>query len=242
MQQTKEKQYQFLLGHQQCEELGLMSSQVWRDDPRRLVFLLSRYKFVSKILSGLHNVLEIGCADAFGSRIVKQEVERLVATDFDPIFIEDAKTRAHPKWPIEFRVHDMLAGPINGAFDGAYCCDVIEHIDPINERRFVQNISASIKPEGVAIIGSPTLESQAYASPPSKEGHVNCKTAKDLKLLMQKYFHNVFIFSMNDELIHTGYYPMAHYLFAICCSVKSAPRYLEWVDGREAGIEADHPQ
>lgn len=220
MRQTKEKQYQFLLEHQHGEEMGLMSSQVWRDDPRRLVFLLSRYKFISKMLSGFSSVLEIGCADAFGSRIVKQEVERLVAVDFDPIFVEDAMRRVDQKWPIEFRIHDMLAGPVEGAFDGAYCCDVIEHIEPVNEHRFMQNITASIKMEGCAIIGSPSLESQAYASLPSKEGHVNCKTAKDLKSLMQEYFHNVFIFSMNDELIHTGHSPMAHYLFALCCHVK----------------------
>ncbi len=219
MHQTKEKQYQVLLGYSRNEELGLMSSQVWRDDPRRLGFLLSRYKFVSKMLSGLSSVLEIGCADAFGSRIVKQEVGQLVATDFDPIFIEDARSRVDQKWPIEFRVHDMLGGPVDGLFDGAYCCDVIEHIDPLNEHLFIRNIAASIKPEGVVIIGSPSIESQIYASAVSKEGHVNCKSAKDLKSLLRHYFQNVFIFSMNDEVVHTGYYPMAHYLFALCCSV-----------------------
>jgi hypothetical protein len=25
------------------------------------------------------------------------------------------------------------------------------------------------------------------------------------------------VFSMNDEVIHTGYYPMAHYLMALAC-------------------------
>ena len=41
-----------------------------------------------------------------------------------------------------------------------------------------------------------------------------------LKSLLSKYFHNVFIFSMNDEVVHTGFYPMAHYLFALCCDKK----------------------
>jgi 2-polyprenyl-3-methyl-5-hydroxy-6-metoxy-1,4-benzoquinol methylase len=219
--QTKEKQYQFLLEQEHGQEMGLMSSQVWRDDPRRLVFLLSRYKFVAKMFSGLPKVLEVGCADAFGSRIVKQEVGRLVATDFDAIFIEDAATRIDPKWPIELRVHDILAGPVEGTFDGVYCCDVLEHIAPLDEHRFMRNLAGSIIPQGAAIIGSPSLESQTFASRPSKEGHVNCKTAKDMKALMQEFFHNVFMFSMNDELVHTGYYPMAHYLFAVCCHVKS---------------------
>lgn len=28
-------------------------------------------------------------------------------------------------------------------------------------------------------------------------------------------FRDVFLFSMNDEVVHTGFTPMAHYLFAI---------------------------
>jgi hypothetical protein len=37
---------------------------------------------------------------------------------------------------------------------------------------------------------------------------------------MQQFFHNVFVFSMNDEVVHTGYSPMAHYLLALGCGVK----------------------
>jgi len=79
----------------------------------------------------------------------------------------------------------------------------------------------SLRPSGALIVGSPSLESQPYASPLSKEGHVNCKTMPDFKALMQRFFHNVFMFSMNDEVVHTGYHKMAHYLFALCCGKKS---------------------
>ena len=61
------------------------------------------------------------------------------------------------------------------------------------------------------------------ASAGSKAGHVNCKDAPTLKLLLSVYFHNVFMFSMNDEVVHTGFYPMAHYLLALCCGKKSSP-------------------
>jgi len=221
--QTKERQYQFLLELQEKEglqPLGLMSSQVWRDDPRRLGFVLSRYKFVAKMLSGMGRVLEIGCADGFGTRVVRQEVSEVVATDFDSVFIEQNLKRTEPRWPIVFKVHDMLSGPLAEGFDGAYALDVIEHIPRDDEDRFVGNAAASLHSGGVFIVGSPSLQSQAYASPPSKEGHVNCKDAPALKALMRKWFANVFIFSMNDEVVHTGFYPMAHYLFALCCGPK----------------------
>ena len=125
-----------------------------------------------------------------------------------------------PIWPFECKVHDILSGPMEGEFDAAYSLDVIEHIPPADEHRFVNNIVRSLNEHGMLIVGSPSLQSQTYASPPSKEGHVNCKDHKDLKSLLLEYFHHALIFSMNDEVVHTGFYPMAHYLFAVC----SGPR------------------
>ena len=224
MDQTREKQYQICLDLRDglgLASLGLMTNQVWHEDPKRLTFVLSRYKFVAKMLAGRRSVFEVGCADAFASRIVRQEVESLTVADFDPVFIEDCRSRMTDRWPFECRVHDMCEAPLEGDFDGAYSLDVLEHIQPDDEDRFIGNICRSLVPRGVLLIGTPSLESQQYASPPSKEGHVNCKTGPRLKQLMERYFHSVFLFSMNDEVVHTGFYPMAHYLFALCCHLKS---------------------
>jgi len=221
---TKERQYQIMLEYRQkrgLETLGLMTSQAWHDDPKRLAFTLSRYKFVAKMLSGAAHVLEVGCADAFGTRIVVQEVNQLTATDFDPLFVEDTNTRMSDRWKFVCKTHDMLGGPFPGEFDGMYALDVLEHILPENEDRFLSNMAASLAVHGTMIIGMPSLESQPYASPMSKEGHVNCKTMPDLKQTLLGYFYNVFTFSMNDEVVHTGYHKMAHYLFALCCGKRS---------------------
>jgi len=215
--QTREKQYQFMLDREQYgrSQFGLMSGQVWRDDPRRLTFVLARYKFVAKMFSGKRSALEVGCADAFGTRLVRQEVEHVTATDFDPLFIENAKAVADPRWPISFGVHDMLAHSFPGTFDAAYALDVIEHIRPEDELIFTSNIVSSLTPHGALILGCPSIHSQPHASPPSKEGHVNCKDGSGLRSLMDHFFHNVFLFSMNDEVVHTGFTPMAHYLIAV---------------------------
>jgi len=215
---TTEPQYQRLLELQAemgLAPLGLMTNQVWHDDPRRLVFVLSRYKFAAKMLSGKKHVLEIGCGDAFGTRIVAQEVGRVCAIDFDPIFIRDIKERMVAKFSFDCQEHDILNAPVEGGFDAAYSIDVIEHIPKKDEGLFMRNIVASLLPQGVCIIGTPSIQSQVYACDQSKAGHVNCKDHKELKSLMESYFHHVFIFSMNDEVVHTGFYPMAHYLFAI---------------------------
>ena len=196
--------------------LGLLKSREWIEDPRRLVFSLARYKFVAKMLSGRRSVLEIGCGDAFAAPIVLQEVEQLTVTNFDPAFVEDAAARQQPEYPYDAVVHDFLQQPMGGNFDAAYSLDVLEHIEAGNEDRFLDNIVRSLAADAVLIVGMPTLESQSHASPGSKAGHVNCKSAPDLKQVMEQYFHSVFLFSMNDEVIHTGFHKMAHYVIALC--------------------------
>ena len=220
---TREPQYQQLLelrDKKGLTPLGLMTNATWRDDPRHFAWLFSRYKFVSKMLAGSSSVLEVGCADAFATRIVLQEVGRLTAVDFDPILVKDVNDRMDDEWEFDCRVHDILEGPVKGAFDGVYALDVLEHIPQEDEGRFVSNVARSMTEHGVLIIGTPSIQSQAYASPQSKQGHVNCKDHTALKELMSRFFDNVFIFSMNDEVVHTGFYPMAQYLIALCCSKK----------------------
>jgi SAM-dependent methyltransferase len=204
--------------------LGVEKNANWRSDPKRLVFVLSRYKFVAKMLAGKSRVLEIGCGDAFPARILLQEVGSLHAVDIDPLFIADALERADPDWPFTLAVHDIVKTPVAGEFDAAFSLDVLEHIDAADERKFMENIVSSLTPEGVLIIGMPSLESQAYAAPLSKMGHVNCKKGLELKALILEYFENVFMFSMNDEVVHTGYQPMAQYLFAIGAGIRRAAR------------------
>jgi cyclopropane fatty-acyl-phospholipid synthase-like methyltransferase len=196
--------------------LGLRANAAWHADPKRLGIVLARYKFVAKMLSGKSRVLEVGVGDGWASRVVKQEVTTLVGIDFDAVFVADAIAGMEDPWKFECRVHDMMEGPVPGGFDAAYALDVLEHIAEADEDRFIANIAASVTAPGVVIVGMPSLESQPYASPGSKEGHVNCKTAPDLKRVMQKHFQEVFIFSMNDEIVHTGFHKLAHYLFALC--------------------------
>lgn len=190
---------------------GGMAADRWEHDPKTLGFMLARYKFVARMLRYYRNVLEVGCNDGFGARVVRQHVGSLMAVDIDAWAIAGAQARNSPDWPIEFAVHDFLKAPLPG-FDGAYCLDVLEHIQPADEAAFLYNLSLSAP---VVVIGMPSLESQAYASPGSKEGHVNCKTSDQLRFTVSRYWDRVFMFGMNDEVLHTGFAPMTQYLFAL---------------------------
>src|SRR5436309_5747885 len=111
---TREPQYQAhvaLRDAQGLSRLGLRANAAWHSDPKRLGIVLARYKFVAKMLSGKKRVLEIGCGDAWATRVVKQEVGSVLATDFDPVFVDDARHSVEEPWGFELAVHDILAGP-----------------------------------------------------------------------------------------------------------------------------------
>jgi 2-polyprenyl-3-methyl-5-hydroxy-6-metoxy-1,4-benzoquinol methylase len=204
--------------------LGDNTSKILLEDPKLLGFMCARHKFVAKMLAGFPKVLEIGCQEGFGSAIVAESVKHLVAIDFYKPYIESCLERFQSKQSIEFRGFDMLEGPIRENFQGAFALDVMEHIDSRDEDRFMCNVAASLAPDGVFIIGSPSLESQKYASDSSRIGHINCKSGEALRGFCARYFRNIFLFGMNDEVLHTGYLKMSHYLIALCVGPKQRDR------------------
>jgi 2-polyprenyl-3-methyl-5-hydroxy-6-metoxy-1,4-benzoquinol methylase len=197
--------------------LGKHTSEAWIRDPKHLGFTLARYKFVSKMFDNFNLVLEIGAGDGFGSRVVKQNVKELELSDSEKLNIKFYDKKFHKT---KYFVHDPIKKKFTKLYDGIYLLDVIEHIDKKQENKFLRNIMLSLKKHGVIIIGTPSLESQKYASKAAKIGHINCKSFYDLKNTMQKFFYTVFMFSMNDEMIHTGFYGMSHYVFAVCTNKK----------------------
>lgn len=196
---------------------GPWTSFIWRHDPRHLGFLLARYKFAAKMLAGKKRVLEIGCGDGAGLPVILQTVKSVHGVDFEPLVLDDLRARAKREGlkSCSFAVHDLLKGPVPGQFDAAYSLDVIEHIPPKQESKFMTNICRSLTKDAVLIMGTPNITASAYASKASQEGHINLKSADTLKATLSKFFTNVFVFSMNDEVVHTGYSPMAHYLIVM---------------------------
>lgn len=199
--------------------LGLTTNQIWHDDPRSLVFLLARYKFVAKMLKGRRYVGEVGCGDAFGTRIVQQEVGQVTVYDFDPRLIEDVRLRRSERWPLDARVHDIVTEVLPHKHDAIYSLDLLQRMRGEDEHAFMANLRGSLEPDGVLMIGTPSAESQIHASLNAGDAH-NCKSGSELKALLERYFDRCFLFSMNDEVVHTGFHPMAHYLFAICTGAK----------------------
>lgn len=203
--------------------LGPWSSYSLLNDPKHMCFVLSRYKFCSKILESKANILEVGCGDGFGVPIVANNSKFVLAVDTDDRLIEGNKQRLSKIEKIKFVNHNMCNSPVhfgNIIFDGAFSIDVIEHLDKELEVRFMCNICDSLKTDGIYVMGTPNITASEYATYRSEVQHINLKSYDSLRKLMETYFDNVLMFSMNDEVVHTGYGNMAHYLFGVGVGVK----------------------
>lgn len=195
-------------------------------DPKRIAFFMSRYKFAGKMLAKCSRILDVGCGSGMGTVTFLNETRaKILGVDFEPKVIDHAQTKLFPALlsarndagRLSFECRDVLNTPMEvGAFDGLACMDVIEHIEPERSGEFIAKLVSSLKDYGVAIIGTPSKLAAQYASPHSQIGHINMYDGDGLREQLEFYFRRVFMFSMNDEIVHTGFDKLAHYHLAVC--------------------------
>lgn len=201
-------------------QIGPWTSYSLLHDPKHLVFVLARYKFATKLLEGKSVIMEVGSGDGFGLPMVAQAAEHVYAVDWDQRLLEGNARRLSHLTNVTYLHLDLNKERPDIQVDAAFSVDVLEHIEPASEARFVENIVGCLKPQGVLITGTPNVAASQYASPRSQAQHINLQSMGSLRALMERYFYNVFMFGQNDEVVHTGYAPMCHYIWSLAVGVR----------------------
>ena len=208
--------YQFI----DSVKLGPWTSYSLLHDPKHMSFVLSRYKFCAKMLEGMDLVLEVGCGDAFGTPLVAQAVKRMIAIEPDRRHIKSNQARLKKIKNVEFRAMSICDDVPPEKFDGIFSIDVMEHLDRSLNQSFIGHQCACLKKDGVCIIGTPNVTANKYATPRSRVQHINLQSQASLKKMLSGRFQRVFMFGMNDEVVHTGYASMCHYIFGMGVGLK----------------------
>ena len=188
------------------------------NDPKRLAFVLARYNFAAQIACQRGRILELGCSDGIGAMMLAERAADYVGIDLDKPAVEAAKVNQRGQG-MKF-IFDDFMGKKYGVFDAVISLDVVEHIYAEHEALYFQTIIDNLAGNGVCVIGTPNITAEAYASLPSRMGHVNLFSQERLVTTLQRYFHQVFPFGMNDEVVHTGFAPMVHYNMIVACHKK----------------------
>lgn len=199
-------------------------------DPKRIGFMFARYKFAAKMLRDCTGIVDVGCGDGMGTVTFLEDTNAGVhGIDLDPALIKHAQALRRAASSarggltyerLAFDQYDVLseagwdALTMQGGWDGLCCLDVIEHIDPSQSSEFVRRLAYLTF--NVAVIGTPSDYASQFASPQSQLGHINLYTPDRLREELGRHFRHTFLFSMNDEIVHTGFDKLAHYLIALC--------------------------
>ena len=143
-------------------------------------------------------------------------------TKEDFTFNESLKI-SNNKFKIKFILKNIVKDKINKSnikFDAIYSLDFINKLSKKDEKIFLSKSLQMLDKKGIFILGTPSKESSKFASNITKLVNKNSFTSDRLHFFLKKYFNNVFMFSMNDEVVHTGFNKMAHYLIAVCINKK----------------------
>jgi 2-polyprenyl-3-methyl-5-hydroxy-6-metoxy-1,4-benzoquinol methylase len=200
--------------------LGRYISYWFEKTPRRALHYFSYYKFAARMIGKEKRVLDIGCNEGLGTWLLAKECGFAKGVDLDDQAVKVAKENWKDE-SIDFECADFLQLQPQ-PWDALVSFDVVEHILPEHVDSFFADITQNLVHNGIAVIGTPSLEGQQYASQVSKAGHVNVYSFERLEAQMSRHFGHVFMFSANDEVIHTGFPRMAHYLIAVGCRKKAA--------------------
>lgn len=191
-------------------------------DIKHLPITLARYKFINKLFRFKENysLLELGCSEGIGCSffIQAKNCSSYQGVDFDDKAISFAKT-AYTNKKINF-IEDDFLNKQYGIYDIVISIDVIEHINQKKEKEFLNTIYNNLDSNGTAIIGTPNISMAPHTSEANRLAHINLFSQERLYHLCKNKFHSVYIFNMNDEIIHTGMDEMSCYMFAICAGKK----------------------
>lgn len=183
-------------------------------DLLRLLIRLARYKFVVRLIKKTDRILEVGCGSGLGSVFLSQHCAHVTGIDVKATEVEEAMSLCRRE-NIEFRTCDLFDLDGSQKWDVIVALDVIEHMPIEQGQKLVANIPRHLKPEGMLVIGTPSIYSYEYQGPLSKASHVKCYDQQELVELMEEYFYRILPFSMNDEVVHTGHPKMAWYYFML---------------------------
>jgi hypothetical protein len=227
---------------------SLQRSRLWQDDETRLASHLAHYRFVAAVMGVRYDVAEYGCASPTGTRLILQQSRRMTVFDPRPLVVGDLQWRFQDDWRFDARLHDIIAKPLPRQVDSAYCIDFLQYISRDEEDVFVRNLrDLLLRDSDFLLIGSPSHgagdppgaqhalgadTAPAIAAQSNRENFpcqsrsargeavIHRRTGAELKALMERFFQNVFVFSMVDDVAQPGIQPNAQHVFALSCGKK----------------------
>ena len=202
------------------EENFLTFKKILTKDPLMATIKLARYKFVSKMLDKNDYVVDVGCGGGLSTFYYSNFCRKAVGIDNDVRRIEECRDFKNKK--LDF-VHLNALDISKLKFD-VNCIvnvDFIEHITKKEGIIFIKNSKKFLENQKnrrnkMLIIGTPSYYSKNYRAKHNLLHHKYEYKPDELYDICAENFSRVFKFTMNDELVHTGFDKLGWFFFLIC--------------------------
>ena len=197
--------------------LDRLEGITYKSDPLMFFVNLSRYKYAARHLRKTDRALDAGCGAGVGTVMLAQFAGQVVGVDADEELIAQCRQQYGDVARLEFRRANLLEGPPEPeGFDAVVSLDVVEHFERRDAERVVRHLAASLKPGGLAVIGTPNRVSAPHASARRKASHPFEYDPRTFEALLAHGFARRSVYAMTDEVVSTSFKDLAWYLMAVC--------------------------
>lgn len=168
------------------ERLSSHGPQTWYD---RFIYerLAFAYRYAAGLLGPADRVLEIGCADGYGSKVLAAAAGSVTGIDNSAEAVDCARAR-HGGGNLAFQVcrGEELPFP-EASFDKVVAFHVIEHIEA--DEAFVAGLARALRPGGALILSTPNRRHRLKpGEKPWFKYHVREYGRDDLAALLGRHF------------------------------------------------------
>ena len=164
---------------------------------------LGRYYFAADLLKNYKKILDVACADGYGTKILSQNAISVVGVDRNENYLSVAKTKYNND-NIEYECVDLDSDTINGSYDGIVCFETLEHLKyPYN---FLKNLYEILDENGIIILSIPNSEYEIIENGKNKDFlHLHVFTYKDIVEKLQNvgfYINKVYGQSYINKIVN----------------------------------------
>jgi SAM-dependent methyltransferase len=177
---------------------------------------LHRYQLAAHFAAG-RNVLDVGCGDGYGARLMAQTARAVLGVDQDAAAVAEAVDK-YPAANLRFSVCGVagLASLDEGAYDLITCFELIEHVHEPEQERLAAEIARLLAPGGLAILSTPNGEVKArqYARFPEWRNpfHVRELTRGEFEAVLRRHFAHLTLVPQALDCASVVGLPRAHRL------------------------------
>ncbi|MDR0835033.1 MAG: methyltransferase domain-containing protein, partial [Tannerella sp.] len=159
----------------------------------------TRYQFASHLVKS-KRTLDAACGTGFGTQILSDVASTVIGIDISDEAIEYAKQHYQNNSNISFQVASIQNLPFeDNSFDVIVSFETIEHVDEIDQRKFLSEIKRLlVNDDGLLIMSTPNLTN--YDKRGVNEWHIKEFELKEFKEFLSKYFKHIQLLSQQFEV------------------------------------------